>query len=208
MSEHNITIGSRIKSLRTGKKYTLKQLSEESGLSIGFLSQLERGMSSIAIDSLAKLAEIFEVPLASFFDAPQRKQDNPVMQGFNLQPIEVSDQIVQFILSKDPERFAVLPRLFQLMPQKNPEDELEMYNHSGEEFIYLLEGIVSVYVGENEYTLYPGDSIQIRSNIDHNWINRTNKVARMLCYNYPNALTGERVEYKQENNIEKPEAII
>lgn len=40
--DHNVTIGAKVKAFRTAKKYTLKQLSEESGLSIGFLSQLER----------------------------------------------------------------------------------------------------------------------------------------------------------------------
>ena len=43
--DHNVTIGAKVKAFRTAKKYTLKQLSEESGLSIGFLSQLERGLS-------------------------------------------------------------------------------------------------------------------------------------------------------------------
>ena len=42
--DHNVTIGAKVKAFRTAKKYTLKQLSEESGLSIGFLSQLERGL--------------------------------------------------------------------------------------------------------------------------------------------------------------------
>ena len=67
--DHNVTIGAKVKAFRTAKKYTLKQLSEESGLSIGFLSQLERGLSSIAIDSLAKLATILGVSLSSFFDS-------------------------------------------------------------------------------------------------------------------------------------------
>ena len=42
--DHNVTIGAKVKAFRTAKKYTLKQLSEESGLSIGFLSQLERAL--------------------------------------------------------------------------------------------------------------------------------------------------------------------
>ena len=46
--DHNVTIGAKVKAFRTAKKYTLKQLSEESGLSIGFLSQLERGLSGKA----------------------------------------------------------------------------------------------------------------------------------------------------------------
>ena len=44
--DHNVTIGAKVKAFRTAKKYTLKQLSEESGLSIGFLSQLERNRLS------------------------------------------------------------------------------------------------------------------------------------------------------------------
>ena len=48
-------IGSKIKKYRKEKKYTLKNLSEQTGLSIGFLSQLERGITTIAIDSLANV---------------------------------------------------------------------------------------------------------------------------------------------------------
>ena len=59
----NEAIGAKVKQLRMDKNLTLKQLSEASGLSIGFLSQFERGLSSIALDSLEKLAEIMEVSL-------------------------------------------------------------------------------------------------------------------------------------------------
>ena len=51
----NAVIGLRIKNLRNEKKYTLKYVSENTGLSIGFLSQLERGMTSIAIDFWIRL---------------------------------------------------------------------------------------------------------------------------------------------------------
>ena len=58
----NMAIGAKVKALRTEKKMTLKQLSEGSGLSVGFLSQFERGLSSIALDSLEKLSEILPCP--------------------------------------------------------------------------------------------------------------------------------------------------
>ena len=81
--DHNVTIGAKVKAFRTAKKYTLKQLSEESGLSIGFLSQLERGLSSIAIDSLAKLADILGVSLAAFFDSNSEPEKSPVNRSFS-----------------------------------------------------------------------------------------------------------------------------
>ena len=91
--DHNVTIGAKVKAFRTAKKYTLKQLSEESGLSIGFLSQLERGLSSIAIDSLAKLATILGVSLSSFFDSSADQEKSPVSRSFAMH----CSQINQFI---------------------------------------------------------------------------------------------------------------
>lgn len=63
---YNTSIGLKIKELRNAKKFTLKYLSEETNLSIGFLSQLERGMTSVAVDSLAKIARVLEVNVLDF----------------------------------------------------------------------------------------------------------------------------------------------
>ena len=184
---HNITIGSKIKALRLSKKYTLKDLSNLSGLSTGFLSQLERGVSSIAIDSLAKLADILEVSLSSFFDDPATEDKDSVCRSYDLPCSQVSSQVIQYIMSKNVNDFNILPRLFHLMPLANvQEDKLEMYTHEGEEFIYVLEGVITVSVGDKEYVLYPGDSIQIHSDEPHNWINKTNKIVRILSINSPN----------------------
>lgn len=189
MVEHNMSIGARIKSLRVARKMTLKQLSDEVGFSIGYLSQLERGMSSIAIDSLARIAEVFGVNLSSFFDyAAAQTGGNPVVKSFDLEAIRVGPDIAQYILSKTPGDFQLLPRLFVLLPNENNGEELISFKHEGEEFMYVLEGIVTAYLDGMEYILYPGDSLQIHSNVNHNWCNRTNKVAKLLTVNFPNAL--------------------
>lgn len=184
---NNTPIGLQIKALRTGNNMTLKQLSEQTELSIGFLSQLERGMSSVAIDSLEKIAKALDVPLTSFFNESPRKNQDPVVHNFELQATPVSEQIFQYILSNDEMGFGLLPRIFTLMPFANFDaDDLEMYSHDGEEFIYVLEGIVTLFVGTRQYTLYPGDSVQIHSTEPHNWMNSTNKVAKLLSINTPN----------------------
>lgn len=180
-------IGLQIKTIRTRNNMTLKQLSEQTDLSIGFLSQLERGMSSVAIDSLEKIAEALDVPLTSFFNEVPRKNQDPVVHNFELQATPVSEQIFQYILSNDEMGFGLLPRIFTLMPFANFDaDNLEMYSHAGEEFIYVLEGIVTLFIGTRQYTLYPGDSVQIHSTEPHNWMNSTNKVAKLLSINTPN----------------------
>ena len=72
-------IGSKIKKYRKEKKYTLKNLSEQTGLSIGFLSQLERGITTIAIDSLANVADVLGVEMMDFFESDLHQENDPVM---------------------------------------------------------------------------------------------------------------------------------
>lgn len=185
--DHNQTIGAKIKRLRTEKRYTLKTLSDQTGLSVGFLSQAERGLSSIAVDSLAKVAACLDVPLSTFFSDQAEDDSDPVVHGFSARRTMVSPQIIESVLSHHTMQFDFLPRLFQLMPFSDPDTmRPEMYAHSGEEFVYVLTGIVSLWLEDKRYTLYPGDSIQIHSNQPHNWANNTNKMAELLSINYPN----------------------
>lgn len=199
----NATMGMRIKALRKEKKYTLKQLAEESGLSIGFLSQLERGMSSIAVDSLARIASILGVSLSTFFADAQVVSQDPISHSCELHWNSDGPEIYQALLSKDLYGFDILPRIFQLLPATDPSAEQgAIHRHSGEEFIYVLEGVVTVYHNDREYTLYPGDSIQIHSNMPHNWVNRTNQIAKLLSVSYPNPFKEERRGDKNPENEE------
>ena len=95
----NLTVGAKIKTLRTEKKYTLKALSDLTGFSVGFLSQIERGISSVAVDSLAKIAKCLDVPLSTFFAAEPPDTMDPVVHSFSAHQNMVSPQIIQSVLS-------------------------------------------------------------------------------------------------------------
>ncbi|MGI6184411.1 MAG: cupin domain-containing protein [Candidatus Fimadaptatus sp.] len=187
----NETVGARIRSARTARRMTLKQLSEQSGLSVGFLSQLERGMSSVAIDTLTELSRILGISLSSFFESAGQSEPDPVLHSYDLPFDTVSPQIIQHVLSRDTQAFDMLPRMFTLLPQPESDEPMEMYVHEGEEFIYVLEGIVDVALDGRRYTLYPGDSMQIRSAAPHNWANVSGRTARILQVNVPNPLRSQ-----------------
>lgn len=76
MSKYSTNIDSLIKELRKKKEITLKDLSSVSNLSVGFLSQLERGTTSLAIDSLEIIAHSLDVELEFFFDFNNKKREN------------------------------------------------------------------------------------------------------------------------------------
>lgn len=180
-----MNIGIKIKKLRAEKGITLKELSEKSDLSSGFLSQLERGLTTIAVDSLEKLARIFEVPLTYFFDYPH-KRENSVLRSYEQEIIEIEQgSLISYSLSTNLENKEFVPRLIEILPQKKEEEIIE-YKHEGEEFVYVLEGILTVYINGERHDVYPGDSVHMNSNVTHNWANYTNKKVKLLAVNTPN----------------------
>jgi len=178
-------IGVKIKELRKSKKLTLKNISEETGLSIGFLSQLERGLTSVATDSLEKIAAVLEVDSMYFFTKNKTKEDI-IMKSYEQEVSQlINEKIIYFNLSSNLENKEMLPKLVHLLPFENHED-IKEYHHEGEEFIHVIEGILVLYVNHKKHILYPGDSAHFKSNQQHNWVNETNKIVKMLVVNTPN----------------------
>lgn len=182
----NADIGSKIKELRTSKKLTLKELSSQTGLSIGFLSQLERGLTTIAIDSLEKIANVLGVDLSYFFTIPKQNKGS-VLKSYEKEVFQVvNSKFITYHLSTDMENKLMLPRIFEILP--GAEDEcFTSYQHDGEEFVYVLEGVLTLMLDATKYELYPGDSAHYDSKVIHNWGNCTNKIAKILTINTPNA---------------------
>lgn len=185
-------VGSKIKEARTKRGITLKELSRQSGLSIGFLSQLERGMTSVAVDSLETIAGILNMPIAEFFEL-SKNQDTLVLRSYDLKIMNMQDgESISYLLSGNVQNKSFLPKLVVVLPNK-AEAETVLYSHDGEEFIYVLEGVLTVYIEKQSYDLYPGDSAHFSSGMEHNWYNRTNKTAKILTVNAPNYLSEDKL---------------
>ena len=182
-SNHNI--GEIIKSLRLSKKMTLKELSERTELSIGFLSQVERGLTALAITSLEKIADALNVDLSYFFPIKKTGHDS-VMRSYEREVFQIqNNRFITYHLTHDVENKYMLPRLMEILPSKE-NDEIIQYQHEGEEFVYVLEGVFTLILNNEKQDLYPGDSVHFDSRIIHNWANYTNKTVKVLSVNYPN----------------------
>jgi glyoxylate utilization-related uncharacterized protein len=73
----------------------------------------------------------------------------------------------------------MLPRLIELLPN-NSDKPLDIYPHGGEEFVYVLEGILTLAIDYEQHDLFPGDSAHYDSGVPHNWGNYTNKQLNSL----------------------------
>jgi len=178
-------IGNKIKQLRNMKKLTLKELSAKTDLSIGFLSQVERGVTSVAIASLENIASALDVDLSYFFSLP-KKNKKRVLRSFEQEIFTIQNsQFIDYHLTQDPEDKDFLPRLQVVLPCKD-DCTIDVYQHEGEEFVYVLEGILTIMINNERYELFPGDSMHFDSKLPHNWTNYTNKTVKLLVVNSPN----------------------
>lgn len=181
----NEDIGSKIKELRTGAKMTLRDLSEKTNLSTGFLSQLERGLTSIATDSLKKIADALNVETSYFFAKPNVR-NNVVMRSYEKEVLRIDNaRYINFLLTSNARNKQMTPRLVEILPGIS-EEHLAQYQHEGEEFIYILEGTLTLFINDERYELYPGDSAHYSSKVIHNYANYTNKMVKIIEVSFPN----------------------
>jgi len=178
-------LGKKIKELRLSKQLTLKDLSNATGLSIGFLSQLERGLTTVALDSLSEIASVMDVGL-SYFINEKKSKDEIVLRSYEKEVFQINhNRFVHYNLTNNLSDKVMLPRFIEILPMETIED-ISPYVHKGEEFIYVLEGVLTLIVGDKRTDLFPGDSAHYSSKLSHNWANFTTKTVRLLSVNTPN----------------------
>lgn len=166
----------KIKSLRSKKNMTLKDLSTETELSVSFLSQVERGSSSLAITSLKKISDALNVNISYFFE--EVENHNYAIHEDEQKPFKLEGSSIKHVrlAGEFPER-KMEPMLVTLPPNKL---YVEKYSHPGEEFYYVIKGTVIFKIEEKEYILNPGDSIHFPSKKTHEWKNPLNEKALLM----------------------------
>ena len=161
----NETIGRTIRTLRQERKWTLEDLSTRCGLSVGFLSQVERGLSSLSVASLRAVCEALEVPLAQFFtvsDVTDRAAITRAGEPYYQMRIG-SSKITYSMLSGSRLNRTMEAFIAEYPPKYSP----PVVPHEGEEFGYVLSGRILLLFEGEEHVLESGDSFQIDSNRPH-----------------------------------------
>jgi transcriptional regulator with XRE-family HTH domain len=164
-------IGHKIRDLRRAKKLTLARIAAATGLSIGHLSQVERGISTPSVRHLQQIAATLGVRIGWFFDGadPAPSSERGVIvraqrrKALNLTGIGITDYLLSPNLSGKLEFL-----LCDLTPGAESGDH---YTHEGEEAGLILEGVLELWVGDNHYVLNAGDSFTFASTTPHRYRN-------------------------------------
>ncbi len=179
MEEVNI----KIKKIRKEKKLTLKNMSEKTGFSISFLSQMERGVSPITLTSLKKITTALDIPMKTLFEEPEEKDEESYrnQQREDLQGIQRNYKQFQIVSGRFENR--VLDGFRIVMDAHST--GFETSTHDGEEFYYVLRGKATFIIADKEYVVKSGDSIHYPSRKIHTVQNREDDELVMLCVMTP-----------------------
>lgn len=172
---------------------TLQQLSALSGVSVGYLSQVERGNATPTLGTLTQIAIALEVD-AEYFVRTPRAVDS-LTRGDTRPKFAVAGSSIEYE-QIGAER--VGHELTSYVMNVPPGYESEVVHHVGEEIIYILEGQISQMVGEREYLMGVGDSLHYLGTTPHCWSNKTDQLARILWVG--------RMQYEKSGEIGQVEA--
>jgi transcriptional regulator with XRE-family HTH domain len=186
----DVAVGDRIRLLRKARNRSLKELAVGAGLSVGFLSQIERGLSSVSIRALARIADALDVGIADVFPTDGQEDDslrivarvkdrrridlpNTAMIKEHLTPFHQSPQLDIYILT--------------LEPGGSSGDE--PYVHDGAEAGFVLEGGLELFVEGRKFILGEGDSFRFNSNRPHQFRNAGDRTAKAVWVNFRDKIT-------------------
>lgn len=167
--EADVRVGRRIRAVRLERGLSIAEAARRAGISIGALSQIERGLSSLKVRVLWPLAAALEVePHRLIDDGGDHASDLYVVRQHNRRSVPVrSEGMAKALLS--PPGSALTGLLVSVAPGAGTGPE--PYAHPGHEFALVLTGEVEIVVDQLTYRLKAGDSFAFKSTLPHGFRN-------------------------------------
>jgi len=178
-AESVLSPGQRFRRLRQKRSLSLVQVAKATGVSVGFLSALERGQMRASVATLTRIARYYRTNLLSFFD--DSKSNSRLVPPRERRVLETTKGVRMELLAWGSK--AMEPHLFRIKPGSGSG---EPYTHEGEEFLHVIRGSFEIWIGNEEhYKLKPGDSLYFESSTPHRWRNPGSSESWLLWINTP-----------------------
>ena len=171
-------IGSRLRRFRNKRGVSLAEVATAAGISVGFLSAIERSQMSASVGTLRRLARYYRTNILDFFDAtesntrlvrPPKRKVLDAGPGVRMELLAWGNKVME-------------PHLFRIRPNAGSG---ESYAHEGEEFLFVLRGELKIALDGEEYHLKSGDSFYFESATPHRWKNPGRSETWLLWVNTP-----------------------
>ena len=176
----DVRVGRRVRALRLERRLSLAELAAKAGVSIGALSQIERGLSSLRVKVIWPLAAALDIePSALITDGNDAGNDLYCVRADKRRQIPVKSEGIAKALLSPPG--ATLTGLLVTVDADG--GTAEAYAHVGHEFGYVLWGEVELVVDSTKYGLKTGDSFAFKSTLLHAFRNPGAEQCQILWVN-------------------------
>jgi transcriptional regulator with XRE-family HTH domain len=171
--------GHRFRRLRTRRGLSLAQVARATGVSVGFLSALERGQMRASVATLRRIARYYGTSILSLFQAAD--ENSRLVRPAQRKILQTESGVRMELLAWG--NTAMEPHLFRIKPRGGSG---ESYAHEGEEFLHILRGEFEIWLsGKEHYRLKTGDSLYFESSTPHRWKNPGRSETWLLWVNTP-----------------------
>lgn len=163
-------IGEKVRLLRKKRRLKLSELSNHTGLSTGMLSKIERNKLVPTLPTLMRIALVFSVGLDYFFSATDERHAFSVTRKEDRIAMPASSTKGPPYMFESLDYEAIEPRFhswlatFQPAPKK-----IRSHQHTGFEFLYVIEGTLCLTWQDKQTVLRAGDSAYFRSDTPHSY---------------------------------------
>lgn len=159
MTDETIQVGPRLRALRQQRGVTLRDLTEETGISVSTLSRLESGQRRPTLEQLLPLARAHRVSLDELVDAPATGDPRIVML-----PVRRHGR-TYLPLTRRPGGL----QAYKIVIPPEPDRTVTLSTHDGYEWMYVLSGQLRLVVGDRELDLGPGEVVEFDTRTPH-WV--------------------------------------
>lgn len=181
-------IGSKLRALRLRKKIALVDLGKHTGLSASMLSQLENGKLTPTLPTLARIAMVFDVGLEHFFGARRGQKTFAVVRAVERLRFPDRADTPNPAYFFECLAFAAQGKGLQAylaeFPHRQP-GEVQDHIHDGAEFLFVLEGTLSIRFEGEEHLLKQGDSVYFDATEPHSYRGTSRSAARAIVVTTP-----------------------
>ncbi len=181
-----IKIAKKIRQLRLQQRMTQDRLASKTGFSKAFISKIENHITSPSIASLFKIATALGVSISSLLDEhPEENQDLILVRRGERKKIVGPGSHIGFSyesLAYKKKRKIMEPFIIKYPPGSHVQ---RLFEHEGEEMVYILKGKIRLIYGNKTYILKEGDTIYFNPSIPHRGESVGREEAIGLCVLVP-----------------------
>lgn len=182
------SLAERLRGRRKALGLTLKEVADAAGLSVGFISQIERGLTAPSLSSLVTISKVLGTEISEFLEQPRSEASYTKHQRRKPYQIEGQELAYERISSSFPGQ-----KLHSVIIHMPPGYRSEQISHEGEEMEFILQGSATSEFDGETVVLHAGDSVHYPSTRPHGLWNHTDKETIILWVGTMN-LFGEHLD--------------